>query len=114
MRHDHAVCRLLLIILIAVIVLFVVGGAVIGFVPDLLWWALIGLVIGALARPVLPGPQGMGLGATALFGVGGALLGGIIADAIGLGSVLQFLVAIAVAALLIAMLGGGGRRRVLA
>jgi uncharacterized membrane protein YeaQ/YmgE (transglycosylase-associated protein family) len=101
---------ILLVILIAIVVLFVIGGWVLGLALSLLWWALIGLVIGALARLVLPGEQAVGWLATALFGVAGALLGGIIADAVGVGSILQFLIAVLVSAGLIALFGGTQRR----
>lgn len=101
---------LLFLVLLVIVVLFLVGGAVVGFALKLLWWALLGLLIGALARLILPGRQAIGWLATALFGVGGALLGGIIADAVGLGSVLQFIVAVLVAAALIAIMGGTRRR----
>jgi uncharacterized membrane protein YeaQ/YmgE (transglycosylase-associated protein family) len=101
---------IVLIVLIAIVVLFVIGGWVLGLALSLLWWALIGLVIGALARLVLPGEQAVGWVATALLGVVGALLGGIIADALDLGSILQFLIAILVSAGLIALLGGTQRR----
>jgi uncharacterized membrane protein YeaQ/YmgE (transglycosylase-associated protein family) len=100
---------LVLIVLIAIVVLFVIGGWVLGLALSLLWWALIGLLIGALARLVLPGEQALGWLATALFGVAGALLGGIIADAVGVGSILQFVIAVLVAAGLIALLGGQRR-----
>jgi uncharacterized membrane protein YeaQ/YmgE (transglycosylase-associated protein family) len=79
---------------------------VVGLVFKLLWWALIGLVIGALARLVLPGRQEVSLLATAGAGIAAALLGGIVADVLDVGSVLQFLIAIAVAAGLVAALGG--------
>lgn len=45
---------------------------------NLLYWAGIGIVAGALARAILPGEQKMNLVLTALLGVGGALLGGFI------------------------------------
>lgn len=38
-----------------------------------------GLILGALARLALPGPDPMSIGATILLGVGGALIAGIIA-----------------------------------
>jgi uncharacterized membrane protein YeaQ/YmgE (transglycosylase-associated protein family) len=95
---------LLLVVILAVVLLVVIGGAVLGLAIQLLWWALIGLVIGGLARLAVSGTEGLGLLTTALVGVGGALLGGIIADAVGVGSVLQFLIAILVAAVLIAAL----------
>ncbi len=96
----------ILLILVGIVVLIVVGAAALGLALKLLWWALIGLVIGALARLVIPGRQPIGWLATALYGIGGALLGGIIADAIGVGNILQFLIAIGVAALLIAVISG--------
>lgn len=97
---------IVLIVLLAIVALFVVGWLVVGLVFKLLWWALIGLVIGALARLVLPGRQPIGVLATAGAGIAAALLGGIIAHAFHLGSVLQFVIAVAVAAGLIAALAG--------
>lgn len=97
----------LIVILLAVIVVAVVGVAVVGLALKLVWWALIGLVIGALARLVLPGRQGIGPLATAGAGVAGALIGGIAADALDVGRILQFALAVAVAAGLIALFSGG-------
>jgi uncharacterized membrane protein YeaQ/YmgE (transglycosylase-associated protein family) len=48
---------------------------------------IIGIVIGILARLVLPGRQRIGVGLTILLGIGGALIGGIIASAIGTGDI---------------------------
>jgi uncharacterized membrane protein YeaQ/YmgE (transglycosylase-associated protein family) len=101
---------ILLLVIAAIVVLVLVGGLVIGLALKLLWWALIGLVIGALARLILPGKQAMGWLATAAAGVGGALLGGVIAHAIGVGSILQFVIALAVAVGLVALIGGTERR----
>jgi uncharacterized membrane protein YeaQ/YmgE (transglycosylase-associated protein family) len=42
-------------------------------------WVIWGLVVGAIARLLLPGRQRMGIALTILFGVGGSLLGGLIA-----------------------------------
>lgn len=39
---------------------------------------LTGLVVGALGRLAIPGPNPMSLGMTILVGVGGALLGGLV------------------------------------
>lgn len=39
---------------------------------------LTGLVVGALGRLAIPGPNPMGIGATILVGLGGALLGGLV------------------------------------
>jgi uncharacterized membrane protein YeaQ/YmgE (transglycosylase-associated protein family) len=100
---------IILLVLLAIVVLVVIGGVVVGFALKLLWWVLLGLLIGALARAILPGRRAIGWLGTAGAGVAGALLGGIIADALDLGGFLQFIVAILVAAALIAALGG--RRR---
>ena len=48
---------------------------------------IIGIVIGILARLVLPGRQRIGVGLTVLLGIGGALVGGIVASAIGTGDI---------------------------
>ncbi|MGO8968635.1 MAG: GlsB/YeaQ/YmgE family stress response membrane protein [Myxococcaceae bacterium] len=45
---------------------------------SLLWFIVVGLVCGAIARALFPGKQPMGLGATALLGMGGSLLGGLV------------------------------------
>ena len=45
----------------------------------LLWLALIGLVIGALGRLIVPGPDPMGILGTILVGLAGAFLAGLIA-----------------------------------
>lgn len=88
--------------LLAVVVLIIFGGAIMGIALTLLWWALIGLIIGGLGRLILPGPRPIGLLATALIGVAGALLGGIIARAVDVGGVLEFVIAVLVAAVLVA------------
>jgi uncharacterized membrane protein YeaQ/YmgE (transglycosylase-associated protein family) len=48
---------------------------------------IIGVVIGVLARLVLPGRQPIGVGLTILLGIAGALVGGIVASAIGEGDI---------------------------
>jgi uncharacterized membrane protein YeaQ/YmgE (transglycosylase-associated protein family) len=44
----------------------------------LLALALSGLIVGALGRLVVPGPNPMGIGTTILVGLGGSFLGGLI------------------------------------
>ena len=100
---------IVLILLLAIVLVFVLGIAILGLVFKLLWLALVGLVIGALARAILPGRQEIGVLATALYGIGGSLLGGVIAHIFGLGNVLEFVAAIGVAAALIAFVGGRSR-----
>ena len=81
---------------------------------------VIGIVIGIIARLVLPGRQSIGVGMTILLGIGGALVGGIVASAIGTGDIFELniigtIVGIIAAAGLIGVadssgLGRGGRR----
>lgn len=103
--------EIVLILLLAIIVLLVIGGFVFGLVLKLLWFVLVGLLIGALARVIIPGQQQIGLLATALYGIGGSLLGGIIADILDFGSILGFVTAVVVAAGLIALIDGTQRRK---
>lgn len=47
-----------------------------------IWWLIIGLIAGALARLIMPGRDTMGLLATMLLGIVGSILGGLISWAI--------------------------------
>ena len=83
-----------------------------------------GLIIGLLARAILPGRQHLGLVATLLLGVIGSLIGGTIANALRSGSiwelnVIGFIAAVAVSVALLAVgermgIGAGPRRERLA
>lgn len=44
----------------------------------IVWIILSGLVIGALGRLVIPGPNPMSIGMTILVGIGGSIIGGLI------------------------------------
>jgi uncharacterized membrane protein YeaQ/YmgE (transglycosylase-associated protein family) len=95
-----------LIALIIVILLLAFGFGVLGFalsvLGTLVWYCILGLVIGGLARLFVKGRSGMGLVATILYGVAGSLLGGVIANGwLDLGGIGQFLTAIACAAILV-------------
>ena len=48
---------------------------------------IIGIIIGILARLILPGRQPIGMWMTILLGIAGALVGGIVASAIGTGDI---------------------------
>lgn len=49
---------------------------------SVIWYVIAGLVIGALARLILPGRQRMGIFMTMVVGVVGAVVGGLIWNAI--------------------------------
>lgn len=49
-----------------------------GLIVYLIVLALSGLIVGALARLALPGPDPMGIGMTILIGIAGSFVGGII------------------------------------
>jgi uncharacterized membrane protein YeaQ/YmgE (transglycosylase-associated protein family) len=65
-----------------------------------------GLIIGALARLIKPGKQNLGIFATLALGVVGSLIGGLIAQFFGTGSIwelniLGFVLAVIAAVLLV-------------
>lgn len=76
-----------------------------------------GLVVGALARLVLPGKQHLSIIATLLIGLAGSVIGGVVANALGTGDVMELnflgaVVAIIAAAALIIVIdrATAGRR----
>jgi uncharacterized membrane protein YeaQ/YmgE (transglycosylase-associated protein family) len=78
----------------------------------------IGIVIGILARLIVPGKQRLSMLATILLGVAGAVIGGLIASLIGTGDVFElnfigFVIAVVAAVLLVGVAEGlsGGRNR---
>lgn len=99
----------LAIAILIVIVLAVVAVATIGLALKLLWWALIGLVVGALARLVVPGDNDMGLLRTIAYGLVGAFVGGLLADALDVGGILSLGLSVLAAAVLVAIVGGARR-----
>lgn len=74
----------------------------------ILAWIVLGIVAGAVAKWVVPGPGPGGIILTILLGVGGALLGGMLGTALGFGSVSGFdlrSLAIAVGGAVVLLLG---------
>lgn len=55
----------------------------------LLWTAIVGLIVGAIARFILPGEQKMGWILTGVLGVGGSLAAGYVGQALGMYAVGQ-------------------------
>jgi len=88
----------ILVVFIALIVIFVV----LPIVGVALWWLIstivVGLLVGALGRLIVPGRNPIGFWATVACGLIGALLGGALGRALGHGRLLTILVEIAVSA----------------
>jgi uncharacterized membrane protein YeaQ/YmgE (transglycosylase-associated protein family) len=49
-----------------------------------LWMAVVGFVVGLVARAILPGTQSLGIILTTVLGIVGALVAGFIGQALGL------------------------------
>ncbi|WP_433344117.1 GlsB/YeaQ/YmgE family stress response membrane protein [Micromonospora sp. CA-111912] len=80
---------------------------------------IVGLIVGALGRLVVPGRQNMPIWLHMLVGVGAALLGTVLANAVGISTNTsgvdwaELLVQVVVAAIAVAIVAGvGGRRSV--
>jgi uncharacterized membrane protein YeaQ/YmgE (transglycosylase-associated protein family) len=56
----------------------------------ILSWILLGLLVGALAKWLMPGDDPGGMLITMLLGIAGALVGGFLGSLIGLGDVAGF------------------------
>ena len=83
---------------------------------NILGLIVVGLIIGVLARLALPSRQRIGLWLTLALGVAGALIGGLIASAIGTGDIFElnvigFIVAVIAAAILISVVDRGSASR---
>ena len=50
----------------------------------LLWTIIVGLIVGAIARFIMPGEQKMGWILTGLLGIGGSLAAGYVGQALGM------------------------------
>jgi uncharacterized membrane protein YeaQ/YmgE (transglycosylase-associated protein family) len=49
---------------------------------QIIWWIIIGLIAGALARLIMPGRDPMGILATILLGIAGSVVGGLVGSLI--------------------------------
>ncbi|GEM_PF-1006327 len=105
----------ILALIAVVIILFVVLPLGAGLALSAIINAIVvGLVIGALGRLVIPGRQAIGLVATFCLGLIGAIVGRFIGHEIHINAILTTLVEIGVAAVLVACYAGWGdwgRRR---
>ena len=101
---------MLLALLAIVIVLFIVLPLIGLALWTLISVGIVGIIIGGLARLVLPGRQNIGIIATVLLGWIGSIVGGFIGyRLIHTGWILTVLLEIAVAAALIAVFSGSAR-----
>lgn len=62
-----------------------------------IYYAIVGIIVGALGRLAIPGPNPMSIGMTILVGIGGAVVGGFVAYALGAPG-LGFILAVVAAA----------------
>lgn len=85
---------------------------------SILMFILFGLIVGFLARAILPGRQSMGFVATALVGIAGSFLGGILGNMLHGAPILDlhasgFIGSLVGALLVLALVTYAGRRRAL-
>jgi uncharacterized membrane protein YeaQ/YmgE (transglycosylase-associated protein family) len=104
---------MILVLLVVLVALFVVLPLI-----GLALWAvvstvIVGLVIGALARLVIPGTQPIGVLATVLAGLSGSIIGGFLGQHVwGIGHLGTILIEIAIAAVVVLGLSTAQRRQV--
>jgi len=101
-------------VILAVFAVLIVLFIVLPLIGVALWWlistAIVGLVVGALGRLIVPGSQRIGIMATIACGIAGSLLGGAIGRAVG-GRLVTILVEVGVAAAAVAVWETVERRR---
>lgn len=83
-------------------------------VATLVWGLVAGIIIGPLARLVLPGRQNISVVMTIVLGALGAIVGGFVYDALGGTDTegidwIKLLIQVAVAAIVVAIYGGARR-----
>lgn len=69
-------------------------------------WIIAGIIIGALARLVVPGKQNISIAITIVLGILGALIGGFLARQLGVGDTkgfdwIQFIISVIIGAALV-------------
>jgi uncharacterized membrane protein YeaQ/YmgE (transglycosylase-associated protein family) len=104
---------MILVLAVILVALFVVLPLI-----GLALWAvvstvIVGLVIGALARLVIPGAQPIGVLATVLAGLSGSIIGGFLGQHVwGIGHLGTILIEIVIAAVVVLGLSTAQRRQV--
>ena len=87
----------------------------IDMLTTILWFIVVGAVVGAVARLLVPGRNPIGILLTILVGIAGAVIGGVIADALGAGTLVAIVFSLLIAAIGVVALTslntrGDGRR----
>lgn len=85
-------------------------------VAVIIWTIVIGAIIGALGRLVVPGRQNIGMLWTIVIGIVAAFIGFLIASALGVAHTsgvnwIEHIIQVVLAAIGVALISGGGRRR---
>jgi uncharacterized membrane protein YeaQ/YmgE (transglycosylase-associated protein family) len=57
----------------------------------LIWWILIGFLVGTVAKWIMPGDENMGFVKTTLLGIGGSMAGGFVFGLLGMGGNVGFI-----------------------
>jgi len=96
-------------LLVLIFVILPLAGMAIAWV---IWTALIGIVLGAFGRLIVPGPQPIGVFATIACGLVGSLAGGIVGQTAHLHRFATLLIEIGIAAAAVAIWSGTHRRSV--
>jgi uncharacterized membrane protein YeaQ/YmgE (transglycosylase-associated protein family) len=78
----------------------------------IVWLILSGLIVGALGRLAIPGPNPMSIGMTILVGIGGSLLGGLVGGLLFGRNAGGIILAVAAAALIVWLMQRNQRRTV--
>jgi uncharacterized membrane protein YeaQ/YmgE (transglycosylase-associated protein family) len=83
----------------------IAGVALFGLTMSVVYYLGVGLVLGALARLVLPGKEEIGLVGTALVGLAGGAVGGTVGHALGVGQIFELGLSVAAAVVLLIVFG---------
>lgn len=72
-----------------------------GFIGFIISTLISGLIVGAVARLIIPGRQEMSIASTILIGIAGSLVGGLVAWVLGLRVIFAFVVEVLAAAAIV-------------
>jgi uncharacterized membrane protein YeaQ/YmgE (transglycosylase-associated protein family) len=103
--------RVELIAALVLLATLVIGATVFGVTLSLFSYLVSGLIVGGLARLVLPGRESVGLLGTSLVGLAGGAIGGFAGRALHVGQLMELVLSVAAAAVLLTALGLRERAR---